>query len=483
MPISPISDILINENKYIDNEMEAAMKKCTLISRLKKAGLNKRSGDPISRIVYCLLIWPFLKKTSISAFCGSFIDAYLVGAKGVLYDFLKREDINWRKHSGNSSIEVYKRHDLGVGPETAFVTDDTLSARRGSKVEGVSSHFDHTSRRKIMGHQSVQLCHCSPKGTLPIDQHLYISDVKQHPLGKEFKDKRQTVSQDYTQANLKDKNELFRAMLVKATRLGFKAKHVLADSWYGNKKNISLVLQLGMTAVFMMKRGKLKYRFQGNLYTAKMLYQLVRRNLQSHNKSRFLTTVLKVEINLETNEKKMPIWQEVSLLFSKEKNSKEDLWVLILCTNLQYSAENILKTYAMRWGIEVYFKEIKQNMGFLSEQSTKYTVHYASIHLSAIRYTLLFNLMLDNGELNFANCRRRICDSLQSVTFATILWELFKSMINGVLDTFFEEIGNELVERIKATVNSTIEKLLSKALQIDEDSIQANIRAEQLGML
>lgn len=39
--------------------------------------------------------------------------------------------------------------------------------------------------------------------------------------------------------------------------------------------------------------------------------------------------------------------------------------------------------------IEVYFKEAKQHLGFLKEQSNHYEAYIASIHLTAIRFCLL----------------------------------------------------------------------------------------------
>ena len=49
----------------------------------------------------------------------------------------------------------------------------------------------------------------------------------------------------------------------------------------------------------------------------------------------------------------------------------------------------ILELYAMRWAIEVYFKESKQHLGFLNDQRTHYAAYVASIHLAAIRFCLL----------------------------------------------------------------------------------------------
>jgi IS4 transposase len=49
---------------------------------------------------------------------------------------------------------------------------------------------------------------------------------------------------------------------------------------------------------------------------------------------------------------------------AKQQASKHD-WVLFLTTDYQLEDEKILEVYALRWGIEVYFEEAKQKLGFL----------------------------------------------------------------------------------------------------------------------
>jgi IS4 transposase len=48
----------------------------------------------------------------------------------------------------------------------------------------------------------------------------------------------------------------------------------------------------------------------------------------------------------------------------------------------------VLEIYALRWAVEVYFKEAKQHLGFLKEQSIHYAAYIASIHLVAIRFCM-----------------------------------------------------------------------------------------------
>ena len=71
-----------------------------------------------------------------------------------------------------------------------------------------------------------------------------------------------------------------------------------------------------------------------------------------------------VEVELEVSEgrRKRPDWKPVQLLFVRGVNEpgepevgKKD-WALFLCTDARLGMSKVLEVYALRWGIEVYFK-------------------------------------------------------------------------------------------------------------------------------
>ncbi len=122
-------------------------------------------------------------------------------------------------------------------------------------------------------------------------------------------------------------------------------------------------------------------------------------------------------------------------------------------------------------------------MGFLKEQSPSYISHYASIHLTALRYMLLLEGLLLEGDITFAQYRSKITNKIEMLTFASILWQLFKAIIYGVLDTFKKLIGEDIMHQIKNKISTTIEEMLEKALQMDENYIKHEIKAERIGAL
>ena len=113
---------------------------------------------------------------------------------------------------------------------------------------------------------------------------------------------------------------------------------------------------------------------------------------------------------------------EVRLVFSAPVRARSaDTWVVFLCTDVTLSDTKILEIYALRWSIEVYFKEIKQHLGFLKEQSGRYQLAYASVHLAAMRYLLLFEAMLRGGQLSYGEIRDRESGRLQSANVCRLV--------------------------------------------------------------
>jgi IS4 transposase len=88
----------------------------------------------------------------------------------------------------------------------------------------------------------------------------------------------------------------------------------------------------------------------------------------------------------------------------------------------------MLEAYALRWGIEVYFKEAKQHLGFLQEQTATFASHTTSIHLCAIRYLMLVHNKLKNMDSRIGEIRSQIQEQLDSMSFAGRLWQIFRAI-------------------------------------------------------
>lgn len=495
---TPIADALSQPHVFADTELAEGIKKHGLVKFFARCFRKERRSDaePIAGILCALIAWPLLKVPSIHCFCSDLCH-FLTGRKDdsqrrqdILYGVMGREDINWRRMSGRTSKEVAGQTDLGPVNQRAFVVDDSIKGRRGKKVEGASRHWDHTESRSVFGQQVVEFGMAGEKGFLPIDRQIYMSSegAVEKPEDKGFRDKRSAAARDMDRARGENKHSMFRRMLKAAIKAGWKARYVLGDAWFGCKENVETALTCGLTAIFQMKRGKLQYRLHKDdeqVYTAKELYLKCQRKLRKENKnSPYKTHRMKVWINLETNPAKEGRWHEIILVFSAPADhSGTDTWVVFLCTDVEATSGQVLSIYALRWSIEVYFKEVKQNMGFLTEQSGRYQFSYASVHLAAIRYTLLFEAMVKSGGLSYGEVRDKATGSLQVLSYAGLMWQLFRTIIEGALDSLVQSLGSEIVERVTEAIDEAVESFLNRALQIEPKLIRSQQRAESAGLL
>ena len=209
------------------------------------------------------------------------------------------------------------------------------------------------------------------------------------------------------------KPEMAEEMIRRAQRTGIDAEYLLADAWFGTKAMIHMSEEQLLTPILRMKKNTMKYRLSE--YKAgecscrdldiKALYQsCIRGQWQKIADQPYQTKVLDVELNLNQPDETEK-WIKVRLLFVRGADTQEKAqvgkhdWAVFLTTDISLAPQRLLELYAMRWAIEVYFKEAKQYLGFLQEQSNHYAAYIASIHLTAMRFCMLV-IAKSSGQAN-----------------------------------------------------------------------------------
>jgi len=129
---------------------------------------------------------------------------------------------------------------------------------------------------------------------------------------------------------------------------------------------------------------------------------------------------------------------------------------------------------ALRWGIEAYFKECKQNLGLLKEQTITFTSHLASISLTAIRYLMLLYVALEQNQ-RLSDVRTNMSNGLMGLSFGQRLWGLFRCLINNTIEQFQAELG-ELADQIMSALEQSINAFFRQALQLDSFTLELEAR-------
>ena len=149
----------------------------------------------------------------------------------------------------------------------------------------------------------------------------------------------------------------------------------------------------------------------------------------------------------------------------KVQPGKHD-WAVFLTTDTNLEPHRILELYAMRWAIEVYFKEAKQYLGFLKEQSNHYAAYIASIHLTAIRFCMLVIAKSRHQASGIADVRQQLTANATSIDYAARLWQVFRSVIAGAMEEMKILVG-DTDSQIMATIERHVQSFFVQALQLD----------------
>jgi hypothetical protein len=276
------------------------------------------------------------------------------------------------------------------------------------------------------------------------------------------------------------------SMIRRALRAGIEARYLLADAWFGSKAMLQLCQETALTAILRMKKSKLNYRVSeyrgGEVIRREMdvkaLYQQsVRKQWTKIPGQAYQAKVIDVELNLAQTPKEEAQWISVRLLFvrgsdqeTKPRVGKHD-WAVFLCTDTGLTATEIIELYAMRWAIEVYFKEAKQHLGLLKEQSNHYAAYIASIHLTAIRFCLLVIAKQTRGYENITQVRQSLCSNTADISFTARLWQVFRAIITGALDELKAILG-DAVTLVLETIETHIQCFFIQVLQLDPRTLR-----------
>jgi len=184
------------------------------------------------------------------------MEAFGAKNKDVLYDQLKREDLNWRKLHYQVVKKTLVKKQSVKSQIKAYIVDDSVKVRKGNKLEGVSRHFDHLLGRTVKGQQVLTLGYAVDDEFLVLDNDIYMSQVQRHPLKQLFKDARSIVGKRYSETQSKTKPQLLASMVKRAMNYQVEADYLLADAWFGNKSTIALAHEVNSVPVLRMKNNK-----------------------------------------------------------------------------------------------------------------------------------------------------------------------------------------------------------------------------------
>ena len=303
---------------------------------------------------------------------------------------------------------IKKINYLTKGQEISLLFDDTLCEHEGRKIEETQSHYDHSSDGFLTGHQFFT--------------SLIYTSVLQLPLFPRLYSK-----------NTDSKIEM-AGELIDTVAASLQLHSVIFDSWYSDKKLIKKCMTKHIKVVCAIKTNR-------NISLERGVWE----SLGAFSKQ----IDIHVMQNYILDEKKYKTFSvaaklsgtpNVNLLISREWNEAEKKWgdaFHLISTCLFDSDVQIIRHYRIRWCIETYHRDIKQNLGFAKAFFRKKEGIVRHAIFTTIAYAILKLFMFFRGmTMSIGEC----CTYIQDKGMDSFIREIIEIEDTTERINYFEEV-------------------------------------------
>jgi len=290
-----------------------------------------------------------------------------------------------------------------------LIIDDTLVERNGKTVEEAQKHFDHNSNSFINGHQFFTALLYAPFLQLPIFPELYSK-------------------------NTDSKIKMAQSLIDKLESSSIKIHTVLFDSWYSEQELIKKCIKTDARVICAIKTNrKIMLQEENKWRSLSFISERIRSQKLTKNiidKNTYETWACIVNLN------HLP---SIKLIISEERDKDGELIgkAHLISTNIEDSAEEIIRVYKIRWKIETYHRDIKQNLGFATVFFAKREGIVRHAILANMAYAILSLFMYRRGiSMTIGEC----CEYLKNKSNVALVKEIVEIDNKPLRLEKFEEV-------------------------------------------
>ena len=327
------------------------------------------------------------------------------------------------------AYETLESLNLKRGETIYFILDDSKKNKRGKEMDAVGWVHDPISKKSVWGHQYIKATIYARGITIPFAVRLYVKDKDSLKLGIPFRKVTELAA------------EMIRSFIAPK---GVKVL-VLFDTYYlcpvvtkackEKKFHYISVLKSNRN---LNKRGR---KFKSGYYGA-YCFKSKEKSKMKISKEHGIASYIFVDAG----------WIEVSklglshLIFSK-KNSERKILALVT-DHPRLKAADIIRSYDIRWNIEVFFKDAKQLLGLGRYRNRSYKAAVTHLHLVCFAYALLTHIAI-NSTCEKENKRKKARVSVRNLQniLRIIIWndtaQYLKELPNQ--NSVFKELSRLLV--------------------------------------
>lgn len=380
--------------------------------------------------------------------------------KDTVYRFINSLHINWLRFTTILTARIIQESILDLTDENrvnVFIIDDSMFERASSKkVELLAKTFDHAKHAFQYGFRMLTLGWTDGNTFLPVNSVLLSTENKKNRVNESKSvDKRSVGFKRRTFAQTKATTVMLE-LLTAAKNAGISASYVLFDSWFTSPASLLAVKEIGYDVVAMAKKTpKMHYLYQGKMQSLPDIYK---QNKKRRGRSRYL---LSVEVTVCKDGQSIP----AKVIYVRNRNKRKD-YLCLICTDMNMSEEEVIRTYGKRWEIEVFFKVCKSYLKLSKEcQSLSYDAMTAHVAIVFTRYMML---AVENRKETDVRTLGEIFYYL-SDELADIGWiQAFHLLMNVFLDTLSDKLFlttkqlNEFMEAFLSALPKELVRCLPK---------------------
>ena len=294
------------------------------------------------------------------------------------------------------------------GQKVSLIFDDTLAEHNGKKIEETQSHKDHSSDSFITGHQFFTA--------------IIYTEIMQMPLFPKLYSK-----------NTDSKIEMAKDTIDSICKY-VKLFSVVFDSWYSDKKIIKKCMTRGIKIVCAIKTNRIISTENGKWkYLSSFSRGIRLKNMQNYiiDDKTYKVKSLIAKLN------GIP---HVNLIISREWDEAKKKWgkrFHLISTDAQDTPVQIIRHYRIRWCIETYHRDIKQNLGFAAAFFRKREGIVRHAIFSTLAYAILKLFMLCRGlKMTIGEC----CTYIQDKGMDNFIREIVEIENTSERMSYFEKV-------------------------------------------
>lgn len=358
--------------------LTAWMRQFCNATMMKAANIRKTKGASATDVMQLLLSIPFCP-LSIWQLSGH---GRQVPCRDTFYRFLSNTSYNWRRLLASVSLTLIAQLDRLTGPrcDRVLILDESPYRRPRSKtVEYLGKQYDHSTARYFRGFRLLTLGWSDGHSFVPVEMELLTNAEPDKRIGPDpTLDGRTHAGKRSRQAPRKASNVSVE-MIRRARTQGLPIDYLVVDSWYTHPGLLDQLSESVPVVCMLKNLPTLLYRHGKRIYNLERLYQKVSGRCRSNPEGPIIGSISVRMLN----------GPPVRVVFIRDQRDP-DKWLALASTDLEISRERICRIYAKRWAIEVFFKQIKQQLGLVGElQVRSYTSCVAHTSIVFLRYMML----------------------------------------------------------------------------------------------